>query len=74
MTLEAVEDEKQKLVDEAAAEVASLSICVEDATQMEVQATMQKTIIEIRIDAWFSLRTGQTLNESSGKSSEVSCL
>ena len=73
MTWEAVEDEKQKLVDEAAAEVASLSICVEDATQMEVQATMQKTIIEIRIDAWFSLRT-QTLNESSGKFSEVSCL
>lgn len=50
MTLEAVEDDKQKLVDEAAAEVASLSISVEEATQVEVKATMQKPI---RIDVFF---------------------
>eukprot|EP00434_Breviolum_minutum_P028150 symbB.v1.2.024905.t1/scaffold2390.1/size80330/4 len=37
----AVEDEKQKLVDEAAAEVASLSISVEEATQVEVKAIQQ---------------------------------
>ena len=71
VTLEAVEDDKQKLVDEAAAEVASLSISVEEATQVEVKATMQKPI---RIDVFF-FRTGQNLNESgSRKFSEVSCL
>ena len=71
MTLQAVEDEKQKLVDEAAAEVASLSISVEEATQVEVKATMQKPI---RIDDCF-FRTGQNFNESaSRKFSEVSCL
>ena len=36
--LQAVEDEKQKLVDEAASEVAALAKCVEEASRLEAEA------------------------------------
>ena len=36
--LQAVEDEKQKLVDEAASEVAAMAKCVEEASRLEAEA------------------------------------
>eukprot|EP00435_Cladocopium_sp_Y103_P034212 s3344_g8.t2 len=45
---EAVEDEKQKLVDEAASEVAAMAKCVEEASRLEAEAIQEVKDIRLK--------------------------